>query len=79
MVRLELRELDETKAIYNYYPENMLDHPGIVGLNRTTGKPMFIQDADGDPIKIYASQAFMRIQDYARETNFRKLGSVLFY
>lgn len=79
MVRLELRELTDEKVVYAYFPENKLDHPGLVGLNRRTGKPLYIQDADCDPIKIYASQAFMRIQDYEKADDFKEIGAVCFY
>ena len=79
MVRLELEELNEDRVIYRYYPENMRDHPGIVGLDRHTEKPLFIQDAEGDPVKMYASKEFLRIKDYAKADDFREVGSYLFY
>lgn len=79
MVRLELKEVTEDVVVYTYFPENMLDHPGIVGMDRKTGKPLFIQDAEGDPVKMYANQAYLRIKDYAKENNFKQVGAVCFY
>ena len=79
MVRLELKEMSDDKVVYTYYPENLLDHPGVVGMDRRTEKPLFIQDAVGDPVKMYANQAYLRIRDYARANDFRKLGAVCFY
>lgn len=62
MVRLECIEVTNEYALYAYYPENDQANCGVVGLDRKTDTFLFFKEADGDPLKIYATQAALRIQ-----------------
>ena len=63
-----LEELTDEKVTYRYYPENGEDF-GIVSINRKTGQRFHDMPCPG-VASLYAGQAWHRLDEYNRKSNF---------
>ena len=62
-------ENDNGDIMYNYYPEKMSNAPGIVAINRYTGKRILIKESpyEKDGVKWYRFHAWRGIEKMLKD------------
>ena len=78
MERLELLEVNESKVIYKYYPEQETENFGVVSVNRKTGERK-IEKLFDNYGKMYAFHACRELERYITNGNFPVKGGVAWY
>ena len=69
---IKLISLTEDEAIYEYYPEDNRNAPGIVKLMRKTGERIFVKASEDDFANMYAAHAVKRLEKYNRANEFQE-------
>ena len=78
MVKIELLSVDETDAVYKYFPEQETENYGVISVNRKTGERSIRQKA----LKYgseYAFHACREIERYIAKNDFKSRGLVAWY
>ena len=78
MVKVELLELNDTCAIYKYFPEYETSLHGIISVDRQTLKRTIIKLAQGYTNE-YAFQACREIERFINTNNFKETSVVAWY
>lgn len=79
VVTLRLIEITSDRVMYEYFPEDKKEYPGIVALDLETKKRLFLKDSVKDFGKLYAGHALRRIEEYNSNGEFKKDGLVAWY
>lgn len=78
MLRLELVDNTQCKAIYNYFPEGKEEY-GTISINKRTGELEVEKISANDEYKRYLFHARSRIEDFFAENNFMEKDVVAWY
>ena len=78
MVYFKLIELNEDSVIYEYYPENKREYPGVIVINRNRDD-IKITESEEDFGKRYAFHALRVIEQYIEHDDFKEESMTAWY
>ena len=79
MVGFKLIKVNDTTAIYDYYPENKEADKGTIAYNREDGEIQFIERSKKDSRSVYAWHLGNQLDEFNATGNFEKTGYVAWY